>query len=30
MSTLGFEAKNATIFNMIQDLDEDKSGAISF
>merc|ERR1711906_23196 len=30
MQSLGFEAKNQTIFQMISDLDKNKSGAIDF
>lgn len=30
MQSLGFEAKNATIFNMINDIDKDGSGQIDF
>ena len=30
MQSLGFEAKNQTIFQMISDLDANKSGAIDF
>ncbi len=30
MTSLGFEAKNQTIYQMISDLDEDGSGAIDF
>lgn len=30
MQSLGFEAKNATIFQMISDIDKDGSGAIDF
>ena len=30
MTSLGFEAKNQTIFQMIADLDEDGSGALEF
>mmetsp|Transcript_10575 Transcript_10575/g.1596 ORF Transcript_10575/g.1596 Transcript_10575/m.1596 type:complete len:117 (+) Transcript_10575:190-540(+) len=30
MQSLGFEAKNATIYQMISDLDADGSGAIDF
>jgi len=30
MQSLGFEAKNQTIFQMISDIDKDKSGSIDF
>ncbi len=30
MQSLGFEAKNQTIFQMISDLDKNSSGAIDF
>jgi centrin-1 len=30
METLGFDAKNATLFHMVSDLDDDASGAIDF
>lgn len=30
MQSLGFEAKNQTIFQMISDLDKNNSGAIDF
>ena len=30
MTSLGFESKNQTIFQMIADLDEDKSGELDF
>lgn len=30
MQSLGFEAKNATIYQMIGDIDKDGSGAIDF
>merc|ERR1712202_28580 len=30
MQSLGFEAKNQTIYQMISDLDKEKSGAIEF
>ena len=30
MQSLGFEAKNATIYQMIADIDKDGSGAIDF
>ena len=30
MQTLGFEAKNATIYQMISDIDKDGSGSIDF
>ena len=30
MQSLGFEAKNATIYQMIADVDKDKSGQIDF
>jgi len=30
MQSLGFEAKNATIFQMISDIDKDGSGSIDF
>jgi Ca2+-binding EF-hand superfamily protein len=30
MQSLGFEAKNQTIYQMISDIDKDKSGSIDF
>lgn len=30
MESLGFEAKNATIYQMIEDIDKDSSGSIDF
>ena len=30
MQSLGFEAKNATIYQMISDIDQDGSGSIEF